>query len=153
MVVGLVLALVSGFIAVISKMINFKLSERIGLLNGTLVNYVVASVISILVVLVIRSNNIFSLSIIKSVPTWVYLGGVFGLAALVLTIISLPKIPVTYSTILILIGQLATGFIIDIIISGNFSYVKLFGVVLVTMGICIDKIFLNYLEKKKVKVS
>lgn len=153
MVVGLVLALVSGFIAVISKMINFKLSERIGLLNGTLVNYLVASVISILVVLVIRSNNIFSLSIIKSAPTWVYLGGVFGLAALVLTIISLPKIPVTYSTILILIGQLATGFVIDIIISGNFSCVKFFGVVLVTLGIYIDKIFLNYLEKKKVNVS
>lgn len=153
MVVGLVLALVSGFIAVISKMINFKLSERIGLLNGTLVNYVVASVISILVVLVIRSNNIFSLSIMKSVPTWVYLGGVFGLSALVLTIISLPKIPVTYSTILILIGQLVTGFVVDIIISGKFSCVKFLGVVLVTLGICIDKLFLNYLEKKKVKVS
>lgn len=148
MVVGLVLALISGFIAVISKMINFKLSEKIGLLNGTLVNYVVASVISILVILMMSSDNIFNLSTIKLVPAWIYLGGVFGLASLVLTIVSLPKIPVAYSTILILMGQLITGFAIDIIISGDFSYIKLFGVVLVALGICADKLFLDYWEKK-----
>lgn len=143
MIIGLVLALISGFISVISKMINFKLSEKIGLLNGTLVNYVVGSVISILVVAVIKSNNLFNLKLLSLVPSWIYLGGIFGLAALVLTIISLPKIPVTYSTILILIGQLATGFVIDIIISGNFSYIKFLGVLLVTLGICIDKYYMQ----------
>ncbi len=146
MIIGITLAFISGCVSVISKMINFKLTEKIGLLNGTLVNYIVASFISIMVIFLIKSNNIFNFKVLSIVPYWIYLGGVLGLASLLLTIISLPKIPVTYSTILILIGQLTAGFIIDICISGKFSYIKLLGVLLVTLGICLDKLWANYLS-------
>jgi uncharacterized membrane protein YdcZ (DUF606 family) len=146
MIIGITLAFISGCVSVISKMINFKLTEKIGLLNGTLVNYIVASFISIIVIFLIKSNNIFNFKVLSTVPYWIYLGGVLGLASLLLTIISLPKIPVTYSTILILIGQLTAGFIIDIWISGKFSYIKLLGVLLVTLGICLDKLWANYLS-------
>lgn len=153
MTIGLILALISGGISIISKMINFKLTEKIGLLNGTLVNYVVASGISILAIFFIKSNNLFNLNLLSKVPWWIYLGGVFGLLALLLTIISLPKIPVTYSTILILIGQLATGFIVDTWISGRFSYIKFLGVILVAFGIWMDKVIVNYLEMKSINLS
>lgn len=148
MSIGLLLAFTGGCIAVFSKMINLKLVERLGLLNGTLVNYIVATFVSILAIFLSKNYHLLNLNVLNGIPLWVYLGGVFGLMALLLNIITLPTLPVIYSTILILIGQLGAGLVIDILFKGKFSTLKLVGITLVILGIGIDKMITKHTEIK-----
>ncbi|MBC2582315.1 DMT family transporter [Clostridium sp. DJ247] len=149
MVVGLLLSFISGCVSIISKLVNFKLTKKIGLLNGTLVNYIVASLISLIAILALGSYNFIGLKIPNTVPLWIYSGGIFGLISLLLGIIVLPRIPLVYSTILIILGQLGTSFIIDVLINKKFSTVKLIGVILVLLGVIIDKLAINYINEKR----
>lgn len=149
MILGILLALISGIISVISKMLNYKTTEKIGLLNGTLVNYVVGSLFSLLAIIVLGKFNIINPTLISSIPFWLYLGGIFGLLSLVLTIFSLSKVSVVYSTVLILIGQLGTGLVIDGLNSGKFSFLKLLGVALIILGIALDKLARDCIEVNK----
>ena len=48
----LTLAFVNGCATVISKMINYRCTKYLGTNNGSLVNYVVASVLSLILLLV-----------------------------------------------------------------------------------------------------
>ncbi|MHC1683313.1 MAG: DMT family transporter [Clostridiaceae bacterium] len=144
MAFGLILSFVSGCIGVFSKMINFKLSEKLGFLNGSLVNFVVASIVSIIAIIISRSYNLISFETLNKIPFWIFWGGIFGLIAFLLTIYTLPTIPVVYSTIIILAAQLGSGFIIDVLIKGDFSVFKLLGLILVIIGIALDKFLMIY---------
>lgn len=149
MILGILLALISGVISVVSKMLNFKTTEKLGLLNGTLVNYVVGALFSLVAILVLGKYNFINPKLISTIPFWLYCGGIFGLLSLILTIFSLSKVSVVYSTVLILIGQLGTGLLIDGLNSGKFSFLKLLGVALVIVGVAADKLCRDRIELNK----
>lgn len=70
----LTLAFVNGCATVISKMINYRCTKYLGTNNGSLVNYVVASVLSF-VLLAISSKFSINLYSFSQAPWWAYLGG------------------------------------------------------------------------------
>ena len=109
----LTLAFVNGCATVISKMINYRCTKYLGTNNGSLVNYIVASV-------------------------WAYLGGAFGIVAFIISMITLSHLKVMESTILLLVGQLTAGILFDALMFQNISLKKLLGIVLVAAGIIWD---------------
>ena len=70
----LTLAFVNGCATVISKMINYRCTKYLGTNNGSLVNYVVASVLS-LILLLVSSRFSVDLYAFKQAPWWLYIGG------------------------------------------------------------------------------
>lgn len=133
----LTLAFVNGCATVISKMINYRCTKYLGTNNGSLVNYVVASVISF-ILLLISSNFSVDLYAFKQAPWWLYLGGAFGIVAFIISMITLSHLKVMESTILLLVGQLTAGILFDAFVFQNISVKKLFGIVLVAAGIIWD---------------
>ena len=133
----LTLAFVNGCAAVISKMINFRCTKILGTYNGSLVNYVVASVISF-VLLLISSRFHIDFYSFSQAPWWMYLGGVFGIIAFLISMITLPHLKVMESTILLLVGQLTAGILFDALVFHNISLQKVFGILLVAAGIIWD---------------
>ena len=101
----LTLAFVNGCATVISKMINYRCTKYLGTNNGSLVNYIVASVLSFILLLVSSrfSVNLYSFS---QAPWWAYLGGAFGIVAFIISMITLSHLKVMESTILLLVGQI-----------------------------------------------
>lgn len=133
----LTLAFVNGCATVISKMINFRCTKVLGTNNGSLVNYVVASVLS-LVLLVVSSKFHIDFYSFAEAPWWMYLGGAFGIVAFIVSMITLSHLKVMESTILLLVGQLTAGILFDTFMFQNISLKKILGIVLVAAGIIWD---------------
>lgn len=133
----LTLAFVNGCATVISKMINYRCTKILGTYNGSLVNYVVATVLSFVLLLFSSGFNI-DFYAFSSAPWWMYLGGAFGIVAFLISMVTLSRLKVMESTILLLVGQLTAGILFDAFMFKNFSLPKLVGVLLVAGGIIWD---------------
>lgn len=133
----LTLAFVNGCATVISKMINYRCTKVLGTYNGSLVNYVVASVLSF-VLLLVSSRLHVDLYSFSQAPWWMYLGGAFGIIAFLISMVTLTKLKVMESTILLLVGQLTAGILFDALTFKNLSVPKLIGIFLVAGGIIWD---------------
>lgn len=141
----MLISLISGAIVIISMVINSRLALKVGVVHSTLINYFVGFSSLLLVFLLTYKSNINSLVLLKSVPTWAYLGGILGVIIVALSNIVTSKIPAIYSTLLIFIGQLYTGIVIEFFIDKVFSPWKLLGGILITLGM----IFNLYIDKKQ----
>ena len=133
----LTLAFVNGCATVISKMINYRCTKILGTYNGSLVNYVVATVLSFVLLLCSSRLNIDFYAFSKA-PWWMYLGGAFGIIACLISMVTLSRLKVMESTILLLIGQLTAGILFDAFLFKNFNLPKLAGILLVAGGIIWD---------------
>ena len=89
----LTLAFVNGCATVISKMINYRCTKYLGTNNGSLVNYVVASVLSF-VLLAISSKFSINLYSFSQAPWWAYLGGAYGIVAFIISMITLSHLKI-----------------------------------------------------------
>ena len=136
MIRRLVLTAISASVP-ISKMINYRCTKYLGTNNGSLVNYVVASVLS-LILLLVSSRFSVDLYAFKQAPWWLYLGGAFGIVAFIISMITLSHLKVMESTILLLVGQLTAGILFDAFVFQNISVKKLLGILLVAAGIIWD---------------
>ena len=132
----LTLAFINGCATVISKMINYRCTKILGTYNGSLVNYVVATVLSF-VLLLFSSEFHVDFYAFSDAPWWLYLGGAFGIIAFLISMVTLSRLKVMESTILLLVGQLTAGILFDAFMFKNFSLLKLVSVLLVAGGIMI----------------
>lgn len=133
----LTLAFINGCATVISKMINYRCTKILGTYNGSLVNYVVATVLSF-VLLLFSSEFHVDFYAFSDAPWWLYLGGAFGIIAFLISMVTLSRLKVMESTILLLVGQLTAGILFDAFMFKDFSLLKLIGVLLVAGGIIWD---------------
>ena len=141
----ILLAILAGISIVTSRVINFSLADKIGVFQGTFFNYVVGLLFSI-IFLVISNENIFIESVLFTLlPWWAYLGGLVGVGVVVLSTYLTPKISTFYLTIFIFLGQLFTGVIIDYFILDEFSIGKIFGGILVLIGVVYNLVLDNLL--------
>lgn len=138
MLLFMLLALLLGCASVTSNMINFRATKALGTWNGTLVNYVVASILAFILLNITNHFHVDWNAFVKA-PPYLYLGGVFGVIALVILMVSLNKMKVFQCTTLILVGQLTVGILFDIIVYKNFTLLKAVGILLVASGIILDK--------------
>ena len=60
----IIIAFILGVINVISKTINYKATEKLGSLSGSIMNYLEASVISLLIILITRQE----ITLTKDIP-------------------------------------------------------------------------------------
>lgn len=131
-------AFLYGCATVISKMLNYRATQELGTWNGSLVNYVVASILTF-ALLLFTSHFQVDLNAYIQAPPYLYAGGAFGVIAFVISLICLEKMKVFQSTILLLAGQLLAGIFFDILVFQNFTWAKLGGIALVAVGIFWDK--------------
>ena len=131
-------AVLLGVLNVFNKMVNVKASEYLGNTNGTLINYFEASIISLVILLALGEAHELTPSFVKNVPSYLYLGSVTGLIALIFLVIGTKKSTVMVSTIVVLIGQLVTSIVLDcIFFNENFSPLKLLGILFVIAGMAL----------------
>lgn len=127
----IVMALVTGSFVILSMILNSRLGEEIGLFQGVFINYALGLVVSTTILLF----NLKTITVSGNIPWWAYLGGVLGVSIVAISNILIPKIPTIYTTLLIFIGQLFTGMIIDLLTSVDVSKGKVIGGVLILAGL------------------
>ena len=139
-----VMALAAGVFVIVTMIFNSRLAGKIGVFQGTLVNYIVGLFFSILIILI--NKDLFRLSEIPfdQIPFWAYLGGLAGVVVIASSNVVIPKIPTIYSTLLIFIGQIIVGLLLDYITAGTVPLGRVIGGVLVIIGLSYNM----YIDKR-----
>ena len=136
-IVAVIVSFVAGVSIVISRTLNAKLSDFTNVRISTFYNYLVGLVISIFAFLLLGRNEMVLAFVIS--PNWyIYLGGMLGVVVVLMGNIIVVKISAFYLTLLIFIGQVFSGVLIDIVISRELSSRNLIGAVLVSIGLCVN---------------
>lgn len=129
-----VLSILAGGLVVLSMTLNSSLGLRVGVLRATAVNYLVGLVgvgaLAMLSSLVLHLPEATQ----GSVPWWAWSGGLLGVAIVASSNLVLPRIPVVAATVLIVLGQLATGVVFDSLQSGALDPWQTAGALLVLLG-------------------
>ncbi|MCB2294183.1 DMT family transporter [Clostridium algoriphilum] len=144
----IILAILCGSITIISMIVNSHLAKRIGVFQGTLINYIVGIFSTILLMILVRNSINISLVSYNSIPVWAFLGGLLGVIVVASTNIVIPKISTIYTTLLIFMGQLFTGILIDYFRVGFVSKGKIIGGILILLGI----IYNSNVDKKEMVI-
>lgn len=132
------LAFISGCAGVINKLLNLEAKKGLGTWNGTLLNYVESSLIAGVLVLIF-GGALWNVDILSNVPWYYFLGGLFGVVSMLLALKGMQMSSMIYATILMLVGQLFAGYVVDSIVSGEFNVLKLIGVGMIIFGVYLDK--------------
>lgn len=128
-------AILCGVTNVLSRSVNFVLSDKIGMYQSTFFNYVFGLAGSILILLISGETfKLFSASSYNA-PWYIYAGGLLGVAVVTLLSFLSSKVSSFYLTLLLFVGQLFTGIIIDGLSTGKISIYQVVGGLLVVIGL------------------
>ncbi|MCF6460423.1 MULTISPECIES: DMT family transporter [unclassified Clostridium] len=130
-----VLALISGCLVILSMVINSHLAKKIGVFQGTFVNYLVGLLFISMILIFKNEFSNLSFNRLSPIPFWAYLGGLIGVSVVAISNIIIPKIPTIYSTLLIFLGQLFTGIGIDYFRGSLISKGKIIGGLFIIAGL------------------
>ncbi|APQ97157.1 DMT family transporter [Clostridium botulinum] len=143
----------TGVLIVTSMILNGELSKRIGTINSIVINYLTATLASI-IFYSITLNFISNTSTIANTSLVYFLGGVIGVLTTYIFNVIVHKIPTVYTVILRFIGQMLTSAIIDYLYFNIFSIGKVVGCVLFLIGIILNaKSDENYKRKQLTSLS
>ena len=134
-ILAVLLAVLAGAAIVLSRIINATLAKHIGFLSGTGINATVGAIVSLAYFLIRGSHATLTTSAFASVPLWAYLGGIVGVAVVILSSYLTPRLPVFYMTLLMFLGQIGTSLLIDWMVLASISPGKLIGAALVLAGL------------------
>ncbi|MDU2672421.1 MAG: DMT family transporter [Clostridium sp.] len=143
----IILAMLGGILTTLSMIVNSSLGKKIGVLQSTCINYIVGLICSTLVLILLGSSVKVNAETFLKMPFYIFLGGAIGVSVVYFSNIIIPKIPVVYSTLLLFVGQVVTGIIIDFFVMSEISFSKLVGAVVIIIGI----LYNSKIDAKEVK--
>lgn len=146
------LSFITGITIVINMMLNGRLAQREGMINGVIINYLMATISSVLLCAVML-KSMPAYSAIQSVPLPYFLGGLIGVLTTYLFNVIVPKVPAVSVVILRFIGQMLASAMIDFIYLNIFSKGKIIGGVLFLAGLVINAKVDSRYEQKNLKLS
>ena len=121
---------------VFARSINANLARKIGLNSSTFFNFIVGLIVSFIVLILLGDGlGSYSKVDIGVIPSWAYIGSVLGVGVVFLSNYTAMRISAFYLTLLIFIGQLFSGVLIDFVILDSLSIGKLLGGLLVLIGL------------------
>jgi transporter family-2 protein len=143
----IILAIIGGCLTILSMIVNSSLAGKIGVLQSTFINYTVGLFIALILAIFTGSLNNFQVNSLNNIPFLAFLGGFIGVMVVAASNIIIPKIPIIYSTVLIFVGQIFTGIIIDYVMKGSISKGKIIGGTLIILGMMYN----SSIDKNKLK--
>lgn len=144
---ALILSFAAGISLVLSRMLSASLAKSVSPMASTTITHMVGLPCAIIVLLLIGQNEIGSYTL-SVIPAWAYLGGIFGVLVVMLTNITLKKVSALNVTLLIFIGQVFSGVVIDIIMGNEFSSRTFIGGIIVSIGVLIPTLIEKAQQKK-----
>lgn len=143
----IMLSFLIGVTIVISMMLNGRLSKREGMINGIIINYLMASLSSV-ILCAIMIKSVSSYATIGSVPLPYFVGGLIGVLTTYIFNVIVPRMSAFYVVILRFIGQMLTSAFIDFVYLDLFSKGKIIGGILFLMGLILNaRVDAKYTQK------
>ena len=132
-------AIMAGGMVVLSMVMNARIARSLGVFQGALINFGVGLVTSLLLVAVSFVFGFLAIQDNVTAPSWyAYFGGVIAVGIVASCNVVIPKISVVYSAVLIFLGQILTGLLLDTLMAGRFDTHKALGALLVAGGLLVN---------------
>ena len=141
-VLAVILSILTGLSIVLARILNSKLAEKIGLIEGTFVNFL-AGVITTLLLAIIFARDEMHLLISNAYPWWVYLGGLLGVGIVFLGNVTVPRLSSFDLTILAFVGQVGASAVLDISFGTGINS-SFYGGLVVAVGIIVSTVIEKY---------
>ena len=138
--IAIVVSLLAGVSNVLSRTVNAELAIHTSLRKSTFMNYLVGLIVATLVLFVAAGGPTLSFPEGTSFQPWIYTGGFIGVAVVMISSATVSKISSFSMTLLVFVGQVFTGILLDVLISGIFSWKTLAGGLCVAAGLTINVI-------------
>lgn len=130
------LAFVTGILVILTMVLNSQLGIRIGVLKATRMNYLTGLATVIFLILFTGFELKNSLGILAGIhPVYIFGGGITGVCIVIGFNMIVPKIPTVYTTILVFLGQIGTGLIIDGVSGQTLIFKTIAGAGIVLLGL------------------
>ena len=137
-IIAVVVSFIAGINIALSRTLNAKLSDHTSVRVSTFFNYFIGLGLSVLAFAIISRNESVFTNFTISPHLFIYFGGILGVCVVLMGNITALKISAFYLTLLIFVGQVFSGVLIDIIIAQVFSPRNFFGGTLVALGLCVN---------------
>lgn len=138
-ILALFLSFLSGVTIVLSRSLNAKLAGATSVTVGAFFNFFAGLLMAFLVYALLGSGEaglVEAFAFSSFLP--IYLGGAVGVFVVIINNHVVSKIPAFYFSLLLFIGQVFSGIVIDMFIVGTFSPANLIGAVFVAGGLCVN---------------
>ena len=140
-IVAVIVSFIAGVNIVLSRTFNAKLADASSVHVSTFYNYFVGLLVSIPVFLILGRGEMgfASFTALHFSSDWyIYLGGLLGVCVVLMGNVVAVKISAFYLTLLIFVGQVFSGVLIDIVISQELSPRNVVGGLLVAAGLSVN---------------
>jgi len=150
-IVAVFIVFLTGFSIVLARTLNAKLADLTTVPIGTFYNHVTGLIVC-LAILFIWGHDSFAhtarhltfVGLWLFSPNWyIYMGGILGLIVIILSNLTVIKVSAFYLTLLVFIGQVFSGVVIDMLITQEVSIRNIIGGVLVTIGLSVNLLLDN----------
>ena len=139
----------AGVSIVVSRTLNAKLADLTSVCVSTFFNYFIGLIVSFFVFLLLGRNEMIYKEFVFSRDLYIYFGAALGVCVVFITNLTVAKIPAFYLTLLVFVGQVFSGVLIDALISREFSPRNLIGGILVAVGLCVNLLLDNKLKTRE----
>ncbi len=129
-------SLLAGVSVLFSRLINGRLARSIGLRSSTWCNYLTGLLGALVFFALVGSGVTWPLAL--SGPFHLYLGGAFGAVIVLLSSYIVGKISSFYMTLVIFIGQMLAGLLLDMLLTQRFPAQNAIGSVFVLSGLVLN---------------
>lgn len=147
-------ALFAGVSVVITRIFNAKIAEELGTIEGTYINYLTGIVGAFIFFLISKEYVDLSGTNYSNLPIYAYFGGAIGILVVVLSNYATPKVSSFSLSLLVFIGQLFIGILIDFISYGEVSMWKIVGGILILLGLIYNiKVEKEEIDEEKIEVE
>lgn len=134
MIFSIFCALATGTTKVLSRSINSRLSDKTSLLKSTFLNFVTGLLFSTILITYFHKPKYIN---VRRVEPWMLLGGAISILIVFLLSYSLKNITSVNMTVLLFIGQMTAGLILDFIINNTFFVNTFIGITVIGIGLVI----------------
>ncbi|QIB70492.1 EamA-like transporter family protein [Aminipila butyrica] len=143
MLTAIIVSFLAGVTVVVSRTTNARLAAETSLLKSTFYNYVIGLTCSLLVLFFLHlfisaQFSGLSLPLQPWSQLWIYLGGAMGVCTVSISNAVVTRISSFYVTLLMFVGQVFAGILLDVIISHTLSLGILLGGTCVAIGLVIN---------------
>lgn len=149
-VIAIIFSISAGFITVLTRTINSRLSDHIGGMPGSFINHLVGLPFTLVLALIMPSNDITLLAQTPSPQAWVYFGGLLGVMVIYVMNLAVPKISSFRLTLLAFVGQVFIGIVLDLVRKSDFSPATFYGGIIVAAGVGLN-MTIEYIQNTRKK--
>jgi len=137
-VIAVLVSFIAGINIAVTRMTNGRLAALTSWRASAWYNFMTGSVFAIIVFLLFGRGEAGFAELSLDPRLYIYLGGAMGVFMISLVNIIVMRVSALYFALLLFIGQVAAGLLIDMLLSGEFSWRNVVGGVLVALGLCVN---------------